>query len=516
MQAAISHSWAAKKLRQGQTVIPGILMMGVAVIGALFALFVSSGSFEEYPYSFLMPWIVGLGLVMSIPMFLLYYQGKFSFADPLVFATFSYWFPAFVIGGLFFAVGWSQPNFISLIQDAEHTLPLTITLIGLGYLGLASGYLVPIGSKLGSVVERRLPTTDFPSNALILPAIMLLLSGVLISIIALLLGRFGYQRANEIGSYDGILYLTTLFWLQGSFLLCLIIFRERKWRVTHIPAVILLVTTGLGKFLYSGNRGSVLQLFLIVTLAFILSGRKLTFKATSLAGILLVLGLMLGMIYGTTFRNIKGGEEQISAGRYTESIFQTFDELGRYDLYESTLFGVTNFAGRVDILTTLAVVVSSYEQLEPYEEAYGLDNNIWVDMTTFMVPRVVWEEKPVASDPRKYSELYFNFGESSFAITPVGDLLRNYGIVGVPLGMFVIGVCLRFIYRALIEGHTGVTWRLTLYFMLLTAISYEGFYGTIIPTLFKIAFTSSVGILFVWIVAKFSSQTKLPFRHQRT
>ena len=115
---------------------------------------------------------------------------------------------------------------------------------------------------------------------------------------------------------------------------------------------------------------------------------------------------------------------------------------------------------------------------------------------------MVWPDKPVASDPRKYSELYFDFGDNSFTITPVGDLLRNFGVVGVPIGMFILGLFLRTIYRALIEGRRITTWSATLYFMLITAVSYESFYGSILPYLFKVGVTTVVGIVFVNFFAR--------------
>jgi hypothetical protein len=163
---------------------------------------------------------------------------------------------------------------------------------------------------------------------------------------------------------------------------------------------------------------------------------------------------------------------------------------------------------RLDVLSSVAVVVSNYEELRAYEEAYGLQDNIWIDTTTFLIPRIVWKDKPYASDPRKYSDLYFNFGESSFAITPMGDLLRNFGLPGVVLGMLLIGVIIRVIYRSLVEGQKRSAWRLTLYFMLLTSISYEGFFGTIVPTLVKIGLTSVVGILIVCLIAHLLSGSK--------
>jgi hypothetical protein len=43
---------------------------------------------------------------------------------------------------------------------------------------------------------------------------------------------------------------------------------------------------------------------------------------------------------------------------------------------------------------------------------------------------------------------------------------------------------------------------MVLYFMLLTSVSYEGFYGTIIPSLFKVGFTAIIGVLLVTLIAR--------------
>jgi hypothetical protein len=164
--------------------------------------------------------------------------------------------------------------------------------------------------------------------------------------------------------------------------------------------------------------------------------------------------------------------------------------------------GFYSLAERLDAVSPLAVVVSNYEDLAPYEEGYGLDNNIWKDTLTFFVPRVIWREKPLASEPRKYGELYFNYGENSFTITPMGDLLRNFGMIGVPLGMMFLGFLLRVFYQSLIENQVFSYWRTTLYFMLLTAVSYESFFGGIIPYLSKVGVISILGIVIVHFFIK--------------
>lgn len=490
------------RLRGERSILPGLVLMGLALLVTLFVLLAVDGAFETYPYLFLLPWIFGLGIVMAIPSVVLYYKGKFSFADPLVFATWSYFFPAFVIGGIFFAGGWSQPAFLPLIQDFEYNLPLTVVLIGLGFAGLAAGHFIPAGPKLGSFIANMLPQANYTPRSFVLPGVLLLLLGVMNTVFAFGMGLFGFQKADEISQYDGLIYLTTLFWMQASFLLWLLFFREKKHSVYFLPIIVLLVITAFSKALFAGNRGSIVQIVMVIALAYILAGRQFKLKQSIILGTVLTVGLIIGMIYGTTFRAVKGTESRQSADQYTENIVQTFDNVGRADTFESLRFGFNSLTERVDILSTVAVVVSNYEELAPYEEAYGLDNNIWTDSTTFWIPRIVWEEKPSASDPRKFSDLYFNFGESSFAITPVGDLLRNYGIIGIPIGMFILGLLLRICYRALVEGQPPSIWRYTLYFMLMTSVSYEGFYGTIMPNLFKVGVMAVIGILMVSLIAK--------------
>jgi hypothetical protein len=282
----------------------------------------------------------------------------------------------------------------------------------------------------------------------------------------------------------------------------LVIFKQPKFSALTAVLFGILAAVDLSTALFAGNRGTVIQVFLLIFVAYIFSGRRFTIKHGLIGATVLTVGITIGMVYGTTFRMVKGTEATQSSGQYAENILRTFDEIGRSNSYESISMGLTTLSERLDIVSTLAVVVSNHEKLAPYEEAYGLDNNIWVDTTTFLIPRVVWNDKPSASDARKYSDLYFNTPDNSFAITPMGDLLRNYGIIGVPIGMFVLGVILRFLYSSLIGAGNAPIWRITLYFMVFTAVSYEGFYGTIIPIITKAGFTATIGILIVTFIAR--------------
>jgi hypothetical protein len=500
MAVNISH-------RMGRTApdrspLPGILLMLVAVGLVLLVLLLNGTIFESLPFPYLFPWLIALLAVLVTPTVILYYQGKLRLDNPIVFATWSYFVPAFIIGGVALSAGWSNPYFIAFIQDPTYNLPYTIVLVMLGFAGLSVGYFLPIGRKVGAYIAKWLPTVKISPNSYLLPGVFLLALGIANSILAIGLGILGFQKAQEVNSYDGLIFLTTLFWMQASFLLWYVIFERRLVDTLAVIIVALLIGTSLSKALLAGSRGSLMHVFAIIILAYVMSGREFKFKQVALTSVIMGVLLVMGMIYGTTFRTIKGSETAVSFDRYTGDISRTFDEIGRNDNSGLLEYAFAHAAERLDAVSSLAVVVSTYEQLRPYEESYGLDNNIWKDTTTFFIPRVLWPDKPVASEPRRYSDLYFNFGESSFVITPMGDLLRNYGAIGVPIGMLLLGILLRAIYRTFIEDQQPAVWKASLYFMLLTAVSYESFFGSIVPYLVKIGITALVGVLIVNLLAK--------------
>ncbi len=486
--------------RSNAFLIPILLIGLLTIIGAITLLILVDDAANPFKDMYLMPWVIMVGFVLSLPSLYLFYKKKFDFFHPLVFAAWSYFIPAFFLGGLILASGLSKPYFLAYIEDEQYNLPLTLVYVAIGYICLTIGFYLPISKKAANKISARLPVWNWKSEQVLFPALMLLLMGLINTIMAFILGILGFQRADAIGAFDGLIFLLTLFWLEASFLLWLAIFRTKTLNINHYLIIGLLFWFALTKSAYQGNRGSLFQIFILISCAFIYSRRPITFRHKVYGAVLLVAAVVGGMIYGTTFRNVKQTEATVSMAEYTENILTTFDQVAEQDLGSTFEQGLTAMAERIEAVSTLGVVVSNYEKLEPYEESYGLDHNIYKDSVTFFVPRPLWQDKPIASEPRKYSDLYFNFAESSFGITPIGDLLRNFGPYGIVFGMLFLGIVIRFIYSTLIENQEFSYWRTTLYYMLLTAISYEGFFGTIIPYLIKVAFIVMIGILILWFL----------------
>lgn len=453
-----------------------------------------SGSRDNY---YLLPWCFATGIVVIAPIAYTVYQRKFDPYHPVVFASWSFFLPGFFIGGLTLALGLSQPYYLAYVLDERYNLPLTFLYVILGFLGLIVGFVLPFGRRIGSKIASWLPVWEWMPNQVLKPALLLLGFGLLNTAIGFAFGFLGYQKTDQIGAYDGIIFLLSLLWLEASFLLWLYVFRSHKLNTTHFLVIAALLITSFTKSAFQGNRGSLITVFVLISFAYVAAGKKIGLKQTFAGGIIIVIALLIGMIYGTTFRGIKQNQEAMQIEQYSSVVGETFSAISEQDLAANLSKGFGALAERLDSISPLAVVVSNYEKLLPYEESYGLANNILMESATFFVPRVLWTEKPVATDASKYGDLYFNYPDNAFTLTPMGDLLRNFGPYGVPLGMLFLGFILRIIYSSLRENQPFSFWRATIFFMLLTAVSYEGSYALIIPYLFKVGFISIVGILIV-------------------
>lgn len=486
-----------------------LTLWGLAIV-AIFAFFIGEFGFgDQLSKFYLFPWCIATGVVIAAPSIYFIYRGTFNPFHPLVFPAWSYFFPGFFIGGLVLASGLSQPYFLSYIQDEHYNLPLTFVYIMLGYGGLTLGFAIPYGKSIGAKIGSWLPEWNLQTSQIAVPGLGLLLIGLANTVIAFAMGLLGFQQVAEIGAFDGIIFLLSLFWVEATFLLWLYVFRSKTFTFGSLLIVVTLLITSLTKSAFQGNRGSLIQIIIVITFAFVFAGRKLTMRHYVVGSALTIFALFSGMIYGTTFRSIKQSQEQVGLEVYAGMVSTAIDKLGEQDIGTTLSVGSAALAERIDSVSSLAVVVSNYEALAPYEESWGINDNIYVDTFTFFVPRVIWPEKPISIDPHKYAELYFNFSENSFTMTPMGDLLRNFGPWAVPIGMILLGFLIRIIYAALVEDQVFSFWRATLFYMLLTAISYEGIYSLILPLLFKVGAVSILGIVIVWLLSRFGRNQRV-------
>jgi len=364
--------------------------------------------------------------------------------------------------------------------------------------GVVAGFYNPWNRLVIGPIERILPDWEWKSPGVWGGGLVLVLLGFGLNILGFLLGLLGYQRVDVAGQFDALIVFLAFFLLEGTLLLWLVFFSEerRKPAATYL-ILILLIALIPTRLAFMGSRAELLTSTMSIGMAFWYSGRRITRKHSVVFASLVAVSLVIGVVWATTFRNVKGTETRLSTGDYAGQVIATGDYLMSADSGRILDESFRAFLERIETVSSLGVIVANYEKLAPYEEAYGLNGNILNDALTAFIPRALWADKPNTSDPRAFGDLYFNYADNSFAITPFGDLLRNFGVWGIFPGMFLIGVYLNVIYSVLIRTARPALWKKMAYFPLLTLVSYEAFYSIYIPSFLRVLFVVTASALIV-------------------
>ena len=89
---------------RGNKLIPILLIWGVALLLLVTFVWYENGLSDSIKGFYLVPWILFAGIAVLAPTAWLTYKGKFDPFHPLIFAAWSYVFPAFVLGGVIIAM----------------------------------------------------------------------------------------------------------------------------------------------------------------------------------------------------------------------------------------------------------------------------------------------------------------------------------------------------------------------------------------------------------------------------
>jgi hypothetical protein len=220
---------------------PILLLWGtVVVFGTGFLWF--ENEWNEYLEGFyLLPWVLLSGIVVLAPSAYLLYKRKFDPFHPLVFAAWTYVFPAFVFGGVIISFGWVNPYFLAFIDEPRYNLPLSLVYVAVGFLGLTAGFALPAGKFIAEKIEPRLPQWQWQPSEVWLGGVALLFAGVGFNILGLVQGVLGFQRITEINSYDSILSFLIILLSEGTVLLWLAIFGVKKKTGVYWIVLIVLI-----------------------------------------------------------------------------------------------------------------------------------------------------------------------------------------------------------------------------------------------------------------------------------
>jgi oligosaccharide repeat unit polymerase len=160
---------------------------------------------------------------------------------------------------------------------------------------------------------------------------------------------------------------------------------------------------------------------------------KIRIKSFLYLGALVIIIIPIFNIY----RSIKSGV--IIADLFQGNAFQLNSE-----------FMIRHTMARFYGIDSLTLIVRDTPSLMEYQ----LGNTIWPLLVAW-IPRQLWEDKPIISFGKIFSENYLGefFGDTGVSASPtiLGELYLNWHILGIFFGVLISGVLLRFVYSFLIQ-----------------------------------------------------------------
>lgn len=424
---------------------------------------------------------------------------------PLVYICIFSVFPMNILQGLHIALGGtsSVEGILGSDLNLYFTKALAAACMGIGFMVL--GFMAPIGERIAQRLQQiRVPVIASSRPGSFLAIMVVFLLGLLVSYALLAFGAYG----SSLGEYDqerlGIISVLLPLRVFVPAALFLGAFYYRSWSKSLAWKVIMggMTTAAIYLAMLSGGRSTLLYFCLIVSAGVCFSRMgAISIPLLSRIAVALVLALFLGVVFGSAFRSLRqdyGVSAQLTVQESFDLTANTSNELSGEGLEEMFSDFSDRFLERLTAMENFAVTLDRAESLKAQERLLHMDNNILKECLYAFIPRTLWPNKPIVSDMGlNFMHLYLDNVSRSWAGPSIfGDLYRNYGWMGIPVGMLLMGVYLRTIYERLIVAEIHVGFANMYYIFLLGTVGYEAGYSSYITLTIRITFS----IILIWFV----------------
>lgn len=460
-----------------------ILMIGLSAMGTLAVLIFVVFDEPRHLTTFI---LLGLNFgLWFLPFALMLWKKAFDPFHPLAYLAIFYAVPMIFIKGLTLILGRPLTYLLNTPAPAHYlNLALVCTLVGWGAVLL--GFYSPLGGWLSRLFK--LPRVMARGETVRLPALICMITmGVAFTVILMRAGAFGSALNLVTGNIVLVSLLRPLSnWLLMGFFLTFFFAIQRGltrgWLMTCLGVSAVMFMAAL----ISGSRAQLFIMILIAAAA-VFYARFPHIRWRLFAGWIpaAALALILGMLFISQYRLLRTFSYGISPVSTSENINLLQQSIGvTSDLTfdEQVEFAVDRFTERFSSLELLGLTLALARTLEKAEREAGIDNNIMKDLGYGLVPRVIWPEKPIMSDfGLWFTRLYLNSNSLNWnGPSAFGDLYRNFGYLGIPLGMFIVGVYLRVLYQTLIIRNYRQSFCAMFYIFLLQTFNLEATYSQFI------------------------------------
>lgn len=352
----------------------------------------------------------------------------------------------FVLFGLGSVYGWT-----GLDQQHDHPNPLPALVLATIALGAFTvGYHLPVVRRTTSIAAR-LPTWR-PRRALV-AALLCAAIGTGGTLAGFSSGEYFYGTQSNI-SVDissPLGFLQELLFV-GLCMVAIVACSSLSRRLAQL--LLLLVGAGVSAALLpTGHR---FYLFIVlgsigIPWHYYIERIRLSWMAILAAFTILVLN-PVGQLWRTEY-HVEGATGPSDIPRVAAGVVQALGSMSPNDYLD---YAVGQRFERLNEAATVSALMNTVPSVAPYK--YG---ETYLPMVTWIVPRFVWPDKPTFQFfndiGRETGLIAPNDYQTTVVYTLIGELYLDFGYLGVPLGMLVLGIAYRWLYQALMSGRRNQT-----------------------------------------------------------
>jgi len=426
--------------------------------------------------------LLALSILLGFGCWLILRRKPLDLFQPLNYASWIFFLPEFVVPGVIFALTSLDSEMSGLLNDRDAEASVAMACALLGFCGLALGY-----SRRWFRIRTTPSQFELPAASLRTLSLTLLVLGTISQVAAFSLGVLDYSFSVDIAVLVATYSLFAQFTLAAHAIIWFAIFNgEHGWRFLGV----LSIACWLFEAAISASRAAFLWPVLLLLATYQYAKPNIPVRRIALRfSVPIVVALILGLAFGTIYRRVKvenvGREATLASADLSVILKATYTELSFMSAKEIASLSTEVFLSRLDAVSNLAVILRDRDKNLAAERSAGITNNILRDAFAGFIPRVLWPTKPAAGNAEEIGYVYFGSAQTSPTITYMGDLYRNFGRVGVFLGMFILGLFLRGVYASLIEGHTLTPLRVASFLFLMRAVNYESPISPLFPILLR-------------------------------
>ena len=165
-------------------------------------------------------------------------------------------------------------------------------------------------------------------------------------------------------------------------------------------------------------------------------------------------------------------------GKVTRMV-STMQTMQSWDSTTYWTYTLQNFKRRMALINSVAVVVRDTGRWVPYARG----STILMPTLVYFIPRIVWHDKPVAAGGREFGRIFRVTNpltrDTYIAPTVIGELYWNFDLPGVLVGMAILGMAMRILYRRYAESETFDPVRKAVHILVLVLLAHIG--GSMAP-----------------------------------